>query len=113
MNTIATLDEYQEAAALTMNMSLDDDRRLLDAACGLAEEAGEALAHVRKHAMQGRPIDRARLTEELGDALWCLAIAARSLGVPLSAVAHANIAKLRARHPDGFTSSRGDAEMTR
>jgi NTP pyrophosphatase (non-canonical NTP hydrolase) len=104
MTAITTLDEYQEAAALTMNMALDDDRRLLDASCGLAEEAGEVLAHVRKHAMQDRPLDRERLAEELGDALWCVAVAARSLGVPLSAIAHGNIAKLRARHPDGLST---------
>ena len=85
-----------------MNMALDDERRLLDAACGLAEEAGEALALVRKHAMQGRALDRERLAEELGDALWCVAIAARSLGGPLSRFAQPNLAKLRARHPDGL-----------
>jgi NTP pyrophosphatase (non-canonical NTP hydrolase) len=77
---IVTLDDYQEAAARTMNRALDDERRLLDACCGLAEEAGEVLAQVRKHAMQGRPLDRERLAEELGDALWCLAVAARTLG---------------------------------
>jgi NTP pyrophosphatase (non-canonical NTP hydrolase) len=96
------LDDYQEAAARTINRSLDDDRRLLDAAAGLAEEAGEVLAHVRKHAMQGRPLDRAALTAELGDALWCLAIVARCVDVPLSEVARRNVEKLRQRHPEGF-----------
>lgn len=102
MSAVITLDAYQEAAARTMNMALADEQRLLDACCGLAEEAGEVLALVRKHAMQGRPLDRERLAEELGDALWCLAIAARSLDIPLSSVAHGNIAKLRARHPGGL-----------
>ena len=96
------LDAYQDAAARTINPALDDQQRLLDATAGLAEEAGEALAHVRKHVMQGRPLDRDALAKELGDALWCLAIAARCVDVPLSEVATRNLEKLRARHPDGF-----------
>ncbi|HET9685397.1 MAG TPA: MazG nucleotide pyrophosphohydrolase domain-containing protein [Gemmatimonadaceae bacterium] len=99
------LDAYQDAAARTINPALGDDERLLDAAAGLAEEAGEALAHVRKHVMQGRPLDHDALAKELGDALWCLAIAARCIDVPLSEVARRNVAKLRERHPDGFSTT--------
>ncbi|MDB4888141.1 MAG: MazG nucleotide pyrophosphohydrolase [Gemmatimonadetes bacterium] len=100
----AGLDAYQQAAVRTVNPALDADARLLDAACGLAEEAGEVLAHVRKHVMQGRPLDRAAAAEELGDALWCIAALARSLGLSLGEVGTGNLAKLRARHPDGFSA---------
>jgi NTP pyrophosphatase (non-canonical NTP hydrolase) len=96
------LDAYQHAAARTVNPALDDAQRLLDAAAGLAEEAGEALSHVRKHVMQQRPLDRDALATELGDALWCLAVAARCIDVPLSEVAARNLDKLRTRHPKGF-----------
>ena len=48
-----TLDAYQVAAARTVNPSLDDAHRFLDAAAGLSEEAGEVLAHARKHVLQG------------------------------------------------------------
>ena len=102
MSTPNELDAYQDAAARTINPALDDQQRLFDATAGLAEEAGEALAHVRKHVMQGRPLDRDALAKELGDALWCLTIAARCIGVPLSDVAARNLEKLRARHPQGF-----------
>jgi NTP pyrophosphatase (non-canonical NTP hydrolase) len=102
MSNDARLDAYQLSAARTINPALTDDQRLLDAAAGLAEEAGEVLGHVRKHVMQGRALDRDAVVEELGDALWCLAIAAHALGVPLSEVAHVNEEKLRARHPLGF-----------
>ncbi|HEU4990442.1 MAG TPA: nucleoside triphosphate pyrophosphohydrolase family protein [Gemmatimonadaceae bacterium] len=97
-----TLDEYQSAAERTINRSLSADDRLLDAAAGLAEEAGEVLGAVRKHRMQGRALDRDHLQEELGDALWCVAIAAQSAGFSLQDVARANVAKLRARWPDGL-----------
>jgi NTP pyrophosphatase (non-canonical NTP hydrolase) len=100
----SALDDYQAAAARTINPSLTDEQRLLDAAAGLAEEAGEVLAHVRKHVMQGRQLDREAVTRELGDALWCIAIVARCLGVPLSEVAGRNVEKLKARYPDGFST---------
>jgi NTP pyrophosphatase (non-canonical NTP hydrolase) len=102
--TRSALDDYQDAAARTINAALTENERLLDAAAGLAEEAGEVLAHIRKHVMQGRPLDRDSVTKELGDALWCVAIVARTLGIPLSEVADRNVDKLRARHPNGFSS---------
>ena len=102
MSERSALDVYQDTAARTINSALSADQRLLDAAAGLAEEAGEVLGHVRKHVMQGRALDRDALTRELGDALWCIAIAAQSLGISLSDVARVNEEKLRARHPDGF-----------
>lgn len=101
---LRTLDDYQLAASRTINPSLDETQRLLDAAAGLAEEAGEVLGHVRKHVMQGRGLDRDALAEELGDALWCLAITASSAGLTLEDVAGRNLAKLRARHPGGFSA---------
>ncbi|MEP6617899.1 MAG: nucleoside triphosphate pyrophosphohydrolase family protein [bacterium] len=96
------LNDYQQAAARTINPALSRDQRLLDAAAGLAEEAGEVLGHVRKHVMQGRTLDHDALVKELGDALWCIAVAADSMGVSLSDVALMNVTKLRARYPDGF-----------
>jgi NTP pyrophosphatase (non-canonical NTP hydrolase) len=104
-----TLDEYQLAATRTRNPALDDREQLLDAAAGLAEEGGEALALVRKHWFQGRPLDRERLTTELGDALWCLATVASTLGVTLEEVARRNLEKLWDRYPTGFRQ-RGSAE---
>ena len=97
--SVTTLSEYQAEARRTIRRELTDDQRLLDAAAGLAEEAGEVLAHVRKHLLQGRPLDRESLTLELGDALWCVAITADTLGISLEAVARRNVDKLRTRHP--------------
>jgi NTP pyrophosphatase (non-canonical NTP hydrolase) len=100
-----TLDEFQEMAARTTNVALDDRDRLLDAAAGLAEESGEILSLVRKHAFQGRVLDRERLKLELGDALWCLAMTAKSAGFTLSEVGASNASKLRARYPEGYTDA--------
>jgi NTP pyrophosphatase (non-canonical NTP hydrolase) len=100
-----TLDDYQTAAARTTNPKLDEQERLLDAAAGLAEEAGEILGLVRKHAYQSRELDRDGLKIELGDALWCLAMTAQSAGLTLDDVAVANVAKLGARYPQGYSDA--------
>jgi NTP pyrophosphatase (non-canonical NTP hydrolase) len=94
-----TLDEYQMAAARTLNPRLTDQEKLLDAAAGIAEEAGEVLAHVRKHLFQNRELNRERLAEELGDVLWCVAAVATMCDLELSSVALRNQQKLAARHP--------------
>ena len=96
---VTTLAGYQSEARRTINLALSEDQRLLDASAGLAEEAGEVLSHVRKHIFQGRPLDRDAVMLELGDALWCLAISADTLGISLADVARRNVEKLRLRHP--------------
>jgi NTP pyrophosphatase (non-canonical NTP hydrolase) len=98
-----TLDEYQSAATRTTNVRLTDKERLLDAAAGLAEECGEILSLVRKHAFQGHDLSIDKLRVELGDALWCLAVTAEGAGLTLEQVAAGNVAKLRARYPDGYS----------
>jgi NTP pyrophosphatase (non-canonical NTP hydrolase) len=97
-----TLDEFQDAASKTRNVKLSDRDQLLDAAAGLAEEGGEVLSHVRKHAFQSKPLDTAALKIELGDALWCLSMTATCLGLSLGEIAAANQVKLRARYPKGY-----------
>lgn len=97
-----TFDDYEAAAARTTNLKLTDTERLMDAASGLAEESGEILSIVRKHIYQHRSIDKSKLEIELGDALWCLAITARTAGLSLEQIASANISKLRDRFPEGY-----------
>ena len=82
-----------------MNDSISTDERLIDAAAGLAEEAGEVLGMVRKHLYRKRPLDSQALAEELGDALWCIAAVATASGLSLEAIAAGNIEKLRLRYP--------------
>jgi len=100
---VTAFRRYQQEALRTRNPALDPAGRLLDPACGLAEEAGEVLALVRRHVLVGRPLDRDRLAEELGDLLWCLAATADAAGLSLDAIADGNLAKLAARHPQGFS----------
>jgi NTP pyrophosphatase (non-canonical NTP hydrolase) len=100
-----TLDDYQSAAARTTNPKLSEAERLMDAAAGLSEEAGEILGLVRKHVYQAHALNSDRLQTELGDALWCLAMTAQSAGISLEQVAAANVSKLRTRYPQGYSDA--------
>jgi len=104
------LAEYEEFAARTTNTMLGEKERLLDSAAGLSEEAGEILSLVRKHVFQSKTLERERISEELGDALWCLAMTAKHAGTSLEEVAQANVAKLRTRYPDGYRDPSTDAK---
>lgn len=105
-----TLEEFQAAALRTANPTLAPEDRLVDAAAGLAEEAGEVLGLVRKRVFQQREVADHRLREELGDALWCLAVTADALGMSLGAVAAGNLEKLRTRHANGYST--GDRQSS-
>ena len=95
------IDDYQHNAARTLG---DADLRIL--ALGLCGEAGEAAEIVKKHLGHGHDLDVNDLAKELGDVLWYVAALATALDVNLSQVAQANIEKLRARYPDGFSADR-------
>ena len=94
-----TLADYQRNAARTMNAALPPDELLIDAAAGLAEEAGEVLGLVRKHLYRDVALDDARVAEELGDALWCITAVATARGLTLDSIATANLEKLLRRYP--------------
>jgi NTP pyrophosphatase (non-canonical NTP hydrolase) len=106
-------DRYQELAHVTEVKDYSDALhrmtleyiRLEHAAKGLATEAGEFHDALKKHLFYGRPLDKENLKEELGDLMWYVALAANALGVPLSSILEANVAKLQRRYPQGFTEA--------
>lgn len=71
-------------------------------ALGLAGEAGEVCALV--FAGQGTEVDRVKLKKELGDVLWYVAALCSKFGLDLGDVMTANIEKLRARYPEGYSA---------
>jgi NTP pyrophosphatase (non-canonical NTP hydrolase) len=81
----------------------DRNIRLLHAAMGAATEAGELVDQMKKALFYGKPVDMTNLKEELGDVFWYLAIMLDELGIDPQEVMDTNIAKLRARFPEGFT----------
>ncbi|MHA2263576.1 MAG: nucleoside triphosphate pyrophosphohydrolase family protein [Candidatus Thorarchaeota archaeon] len=95
--------EYQELAERTVNKALKGKDRLSMTALGLTGESGEVADMIKKSLYHGHPLDRERLTKEIGDVLWYISVMAETLGIPLEKIAEQNIAKLAARYPEGFS----------
>ena len=100
------INEYQELAMTTLNPQLCRKDVLINSVMGLCGESGEAIDIVKKWLAQGHPLDKERLTEELGDIAWYLAEAATALDLPLEQILRAHIDKLKQRYPDGFDTEK-------
>lgn len=100
-----TVNDYQHLAARTINRLCDN---LTNTGLGLAGESGEVADLIKKVTCQGHDLDelRPKLTEELGDISWYVALGCTVLGVPMEDVLTANIAKLERRYPQGFSAER-------
>lgn len=101
-----TINEYQKLAMTTLNPALDKKDVLINGVMGLCGESGEVIDIVKKHLAQGHELDRDELIKELGDVAWYLAETATALDVDLEEVFAGNIAKLKARYPEGFSTER-------
>ncbi len=107
-----TLDEYQQHVMRTANRGeypsfvTEPGRHAFDAmtwALGLTGEAGEVADLLKKGFGHGHGVDHDKIRKELGDVLWYIGALSRAFGLTLDEVAQANVAKLKARYPDGFT----------
>lgn len=97
-----TLDEYQSHVLRTSN-DLPPKLSLLNWALGLTGESGEFADLVKKHVFHEHDLDDDKAVKELGDILWYVARAAKTLGFSLSDVAQMNVDKLLARYPNGWS----------
>jgi len=102
---IYSLNGYQIAAMRTAGQT-NKIYRYGNFALGIAGEAGEVADYIKKVLYHGHPIDKDKLCKELGDVLWYIATLAENAGLTLEEVARANIDKLWARYPDGFSTER-------
>ncbi len=94
-----TLNEYQEAAVLTLQGEVGDEASTLIALLGLAGETGELSTLYKKFLRDGpsfEPVNE-RLLEELGDVLWYVSTLCSHFRLDLSEVASANLAKTASR----------------
>lgn len=101
-----TINEYQKLAMTTQNPALSERDVLLNGVMGLCGESGEAIDIVKKWLAQGHELDKAHLAKELGDIAWYLAETATALGLTLEEILQANIDKLKARYPEGFSTDK-------
>lgn len=103
------LNELQTACLRTMR-PYSPLPSALNWALGLTSEAGEVATMIKHHYFHGKTLDQIALCEELGDILWYVSTMAAAFGFTLEDVAQANIEKLRARYPNGFSP---EASMSR
>jgi NTP pyrophosphatase (non-canonical NTP hydrolase) len=73
-------------------------------------KAGRIADMVKKATAHGVPLDREKLKKELGDVLWYITAVASDNKLTLQEIAEANVAKLRARYPEGFVKGGGVRE---
>ena len=92
---------------------------LLTAAIGLSSESGEFIEIVKKAVFQGKPLDKDvqfHLKRELGDIMWYVANACRTLDLTLDDIILENVEKLKSRYPHGefdvhYSENRKDGDL--
>ena len=104
-------DEYQRLAGRTSiekpGFELGDKETMISwNALGLAGEAGEVADLIKKGIYHQQGLDHVKLKKELGDVLWYVAALSRDLGFSMSEIMEGNIAKLKARFPEGYDPER-------
>ena len=99
------MNEYQKAAARTMNQKLYPEQQANHALHGMTGEIGE-IHGIYQKSYQGHVIDPAHLKKELGDLLWFISEYCTAMGWTLEDVAQMNIDKLKARYPEGFSEDK-------
>jgi NTP pyrophosphatase (non-canonical NTP hydrolase) len=73
---------------------------------GLCGEAGEVADHFKKWKFHGHAIDMDKLSSEIGDVMWYVAELCSALDLSLDEVAASNIAKLKLRYGEAFSSEK-------
>lgn len=100
-----TFNEYQQLAARTINRDLSQYEMIMHALHGMVGEIGEIHSMYQKE-YQGHAFEQSHLWKEVGDLLWFAAELCTAYGVNMDDVARANINKLKARYPEGFTADK-------
>lgn len=108
---IRDINEYVHLAMRTLAPEVEADtfKMHMNAVTGLASETGEINEIMKKHYFHGHPLDavgKDHLKKELGDLAWYWALMCYANGFDASEVLSLNIAKLKARYPEGFSTER-------
>lgn len=82
------------------------EERMSNIGLGLAGEIGEVVDILKKHIYHGHDLDMTALLLELGDVMYYLCWLCLETGLDFSDIWYANMEKLNARYPDGFSAER-------
>ena len=89
---------------LVARLSSPENVRLLHAAIGMCTESGEFIDQLKKHIFYGKPLDKVNLKEEIGDLMFYIGVAMDVLETDFDTEQRKNIAKLKARYGEKFSS---------
>ena len=98
------INDYQKAAKRTfvdLENSLLNDLHMVT---GMVTESAEIADAYKKHFAYGKELDLVNIKEELGDIMWYIACMCELHDWDLRDIMATNIAKLKARYPNKFTS---------
>lgn len=101
--TKMTLFEYRRFVSGLFAKKNAGPDGFMHAAAGNAGEAGEIMDMVKKHWVYGKPLDREKLIEELGDQFWYFTALMELIDTDIWEVVSKNVAKLKKRYPDGYS----------
>lgn len=85
---------------------VDTPRGYTHGILGVVTESQELAEVFLDHLENGTPLDEVNLREESGDVLWYVACILREAGTTFEASMAGNIAKLKNRFPEKFTSAK-------
>lgn len=102
------LEVYPTLVEYTQNKSITPDEELKNYCLGLSGEVGEFNDLIKKMLYHGKDVQPVDLALELGDILYYLVAICNVLGFDFYEIALNNNAKLLARYPDGFSTTKSN-----
>lgn len=94
------IELYQKKSLRTMKI---DDSTVQHCCLGISGEAGEVIDLIKKSIYYNKTLDRAKVTEELGDLMFYIVNLASALDIRMDTVLRMNVDKLYERFPNGFS----------
>lgn len=97
---------YRQEVLRNLNVeSMNDPRALLsNVGLGIAGEAGEVADLIKKKLYHGKPVSKQDFIKEIGDLRWYMEAMMYAIGTTMEEVEATNVAKLRLRYPNGFST---------
>ncbi len=102
MSQMKNLKEYQNWCKKTALKFKDKEKEILIWGLGVAGEAGDIAGCIKK-TISHKNDQKAGIKENIGDALWYMAMICNYFGWDLDEVLGENVEKLKKRYPRGFT----------
>ncbi len=97
------LNEYQKICDKTAKKDYaSPNEEILTWGCGITGEAGDVASCIKKTHAHGND-QRSGTRENIGDTFWYIAMICNFYGWNMDEILEENIAKLKARFPNGFT----------